>query len=60
MVMVFNDTFYNISSISWRSDLMVEEIGVHRKDYRPAASNWDPVSHNVASNTPLHDQDSNS
>jgi hypothetical protein len=26
--MVFNDTFNNISVISWRSDLLVEEAGV--------------------------------
>jgi len=29
--MVFNATFNNISVISWRSVLVVEEIGVHEK-----------------------------
>ena len=28
IVMVFNATFYNISVISWRSVLLVEETGV--------------------------------
>jgi hypothetical protein len=37
-VMVFNDTFNNISVISWRSVLLVEETGVPRKIHRPAAS----------------------
>ena len=36
--MVFKATFNNISAISWRSVLLVEEIGVPRENYRPAAS----------------------
>ena len=36
--MVFNATFNNISVISWRSVLLVEETGVPRKNHRPAAS----------------------
>ena len=38
LVMVFNATFNNISVISWRSVLLVEEIGVHGKNHRPEAS----------------------
>ena len=39
--MVFNDTFNNISVISWPSVLLVEETGVLWKNHRPA------VSHNM-------------
>jgi hypothetical protein len=35
--MVFNATFNNISAISWRSVLLVEETGVPEENYRPAA-----------------------
>jgi hypothetical protein len=38
--MVFNATFNNISVISWRSVLLVEEIRVPRENHRPAASHW--------------------
>jgi hypothetical protein len=38
MVMVFNTTFNNISVISWRSVLLVEETGVPEENHRPAAS----------------------
>jgi hypothetical protein len=37
-VMEFNATFNNISVISWRSVLLVEETGVPRENHRPAAS----------------------
>ena len=37
-VLVFNATFNNISAISWRSVLLVEETGVTREDHTPAAS----------------------
>ena len=30
-IIVFNATFSNISAISWRPDLVVEETGVHRE-----------------------------
>jgi len=33
--MVFNATFNNISAISWRSVLMVEETGVLEENHRP-------------------------
>jgi hypothetical protein len=32
-VMVFNATFHNISVISWRAVLLVEETGVHGENY---------------------------
>jgi len=37
---VFNATFSNISAISWRPVLVVEEAGVPRENDRPWASNW--------------------
>jgi len=33
--MVFNATFNNISAISWRSVLLVEETGVPEENHRP-------------------------
>ena len=39
-VMVFNATFNNISDISWRSVLLVEETGVPGENHRPVASRW--------------------
>ena len=37
---VFNSTFINISTISWRPVLVVEEAGVPGENHRPWASNW--------------------
>jgi len=37
---VFNATFNNISAISWRPVLVVEEAGVHGEKHRPWVSNW--------------------
>jgi len=37
-LMVFNATFNNISVISWRSVLLMEETGVPWENHRPAAS----------------------
>jgi len=37
---VFNATFSNISSISWRLVLVVEETGVPGENHRQWASNW--------------------
>jgi hypothetical protein len=37
-VMVLNATFNNISVISWRSVLLVEETGVPGENHHPAAS----------------------
>jgi hypothetical protein len=42
--MVLNATFNNISVISWRSVLLVEETG---ENHRPVASHWQTLSHNV-------------
>jgi len=53
--MVFNATFDNISVISWRSILLVEETG---ENHRPVASQWQIESH-VVSSTPRHERDSN-
>ena len=46
-VIVF--TFNNISVISWRSVLLVEETG---ENHRLVASHWQTLSYNVASSTP--------
>ena len=37
--MVLDATFNNISVISWRSVLLVEETGVPGENHRPVASN---------------------
>ena len=50
-VMVFNTIFLNISVISWRSVLLVEETGVSGENHRPDASHWQTLSHNVESST---------
>jgi Leucine-rich repeat (LRR) protein len=44
---MFDATFNNISVISWRSVLFVEETGVPGETHRPAASHWQSLSHNV-------------
>jgi len=36
----FNATFSNISAISWRPVLVVEEVGVPGEKHRPWESNW--------------------
>ena len=38
--MVFNAAFSNISAISWRSVLLVEQSGVPGENQRPAASHY--------------------
>ena len=43
--MVFNATFNNISVISWRSVLLVEETRVPWENHRPAASHWQTLYH---------------
>jgi len=46
-LMVFNANFNNISVISWRSVLLVEETeGLGENDW-PVASHWQTLSHNV-------------
>ena len=39
-IMVFNATFNNISVISWRSVLLVEEPGGPGENHRPVESHW--------------------
>ena len=51
-VMVFNTTFNNISFISWRSVLLMEETWVPRENHWPASNHWQTLSHNVVSSTP--------
>ena len=53
-VMVLNATLNNISTISRRSVLLVEETGVRKKTstYR---SHSQTLSHNVTSSTPHHE-----
>ena len=38
--MLFNVTFNNISLISWRSVLLVEETGVPGENHQPATSHY--------------------
>ena len=45
--MVFNDTFNNISVISWQSVLLVEETGGEGENHRPVRSHRQTLSHNV-------------
>jgi len=45
--MMFNATFNNISVISWRSVLLMEETGVPGENHRPAASHCQTLSHNA-------------
>ena len=46
-VMVFKDTFNNISVISWRSVLLVEETRVPVENHRPAVSHLKTLSHKL-------------
>jgi hypothetical protein len=50
--MVFNATLNNISVISWKSVLLVEETGVPGENHRSVASHWQTWSDNVVSSTP--------
>jgi hypothetical protein len=52
IVIVFNAAFNNISAISWRSVLLVEETEVPGENHQPVASHWQTISHNVVSSTP--------
>ena len=45
--MVSNATFNNISAISCRSVLLMEEIGEPGENHRPVASDLQILSHNV-------------
>jgi len=57
---MFNATLNNISIISWRSVLLVEETGVPWENHRPVTSHWQTLSHNIVSSTPRHERGSNS
>jgi hypothetical protein len=46
-LLVLNATFNNISVISWRSVLFVEETGGPGENHRPVASQRPTLSHNV-------------
>jgi len=46
-LMVFSATFNNISFISWRSVLLVEETGGPGENHQPVASHRQTLSHNV-------------
>jgi len=59
-VMVINATFNSILVLSWQLVLSVEETGAPRENHRPAASDWQTLSHNVVWSTPPHEQGSNS
>jgi hypothetical protein len=50
--MVLNATVSNISVISWRSVLLVEETGVPGINHWPAACHWQTLSYNVLSCAP--------
>ena len=58
--MVLYATFNNISAISWRSVLSVEETGVPEENHRLDPSHWQTLSHNVVLSTPRHEWGSNS
>ena len=49
----FNATFSNISAISWRPVLVVEEAGVPGENHRPWTSNWKTLSLAAASRVHL-------
>ena len=55
-VMVSNATFNNISALSWRSVLLMEETGIPGGFHRPAASHPQTLSNNVVSITPRHER----
>jgi hypothetical protein len=58
--MVFNAIFNNMSVISWRSFLLVDEIGVPGENHRPVVSHWQTLPHKVVSSKPRYERDSNS
>ena len=51
-VMIFNTTFSNISIISWREVLLVEETGEPKENHRPVASHWQTLSPYIVSSKP--------
>ena len=57
MVVVFSATFNNISAITWRSVLLVDETVVPGENHQSVASHGQNLSHNVVSITPLRVRD---
>jgi len=55
-VLVLSATFNNISVISWRSVLLLEETGVYEEYHWPATSHWQTLSHEVVSSTTRHER----
>jgi hypothetical protein len=53
-------TLNNISVISWRSVLLVEETRVPGENHWPVTSHWQTWSHKVVLSTPRHERGSNS
>ena len=60
MVMVGNATFNNISFISWRSDLLLDDTGEPRETTKLSQVTNNLSSHNVGSSTPRHERGSQS
>jgi len=58
--MKFNATFNNISIISWRLVLLVQETGAPEENHRPVVSHSQNLSENVVSSILRHDRYSNS
>ena len=58
--MVFRATFNNITVLSWRSVLLMEETGVSEENHRSVATHRQTLSHYVISSTTCHERDSNS
>ena len=52
--MVFNATLNNISVISWRSVLLMEETGGNRENHRPVANHWQTLLHPDRDSNPQH------
>ena len=57
--MVFNATFNNISVVSWRSVLLVEETGLPVETTDLPQVTDKHLSHNVVSSAPHNKRDSN-
>jgi hypothetical protein len=59
-VMVFNATFNNISVISWRAVLLLEETRLSGEHLIPATSHLQTLPHIVVKSTPHQELNSNS
>jgi hypothetical protein len=57
---MLHTTYSNISVISWRYNLPVEEFGVPGLNRRHPARYLQTLSHSVVSSTPNHEHESNS